>query len=54
MAAHPRKKTMSIEEQRLALKKLVMNTPIEELLPNKNKKAVENLKRAGLLKDKEL
>lgn len=40
---------MSIRAQEKALKKLVLNTPIEDLLPNKNRQAVENLKKAGLI-----
>lgn len=49
MAAH-KKKNVPIEEQKKALRKLVLETPIEEILPNKNKKAAEALKRAGLNK----
>lgn len=47
--ASPKKQTPSIRSQKRALKKLVLSTPIEDLLPNKNKKAVEVLKRAGLI-----
>lgn len=43
-----KKKQISIAAQKKALKKLVLNTPIEELLPNKNRTAVKVLKRAGL------
>lgn len=45
-----KKSNMSIEDQQKALSKLVSETPIEELLPNKNRKAVELLKKAGLIK----
>lgn len=46
-----KKQTPSIESQKKALRKLVLSTPVEDLLPNKNKKAVEILKRAGIIKD---
>lgn len=45
------KKKISIAQQKRDLKKFVLNTPIQEILPNKNKKAVENLRRAGLIDD---
>lgn len=47
-SANSKKRKPSIESQKKALKKLVLKTPVEDLLPNKNKKAIENLKRAGL------
>lgn len=51
MAVRKPKKPLSIRSQQKALRKLVLSTPIEEILPNKNKQAVENLRRAGLLSE---
>lgn len=48
--ANSKTRRRSIKAQQKALKKLVLSTPIEEILPNKNRQAVENLKRAGLVK----
>lgn len=47
------KKRPSISEQKKALRDLVAKTPVEDLLPNKNRKAVELLKKAGLLDKKD-
>lgn len=55
MAAKPsnKKRTPSIELQKKALKAYVLRTPIEEIFLEKNLKAVEVLKRAGLLNSKQ-
>jgi hypothetical protein len=47
-----RNKMPSIKVQQKALKKYILETPIEEVFKTSNEEAVEVLRRAGLAKDK--